>query len=93
MTSKKRVEIIVRGRVQGVGYRDYVRSEAKARKLIGWVRNEPDGTVRAHAEGDHADLESWLDALHLGPGAASVDRIDEEWGDPQEVLGGFDVIW
>lgn len=87
------VEIIVHGRVQGVGYRDFVRREAKARHLIGWVRNEPDGTVRAHAEGSREALEAWLEALHIGPGGSKIDRIDESWSAPQEVLGGFDVIW
>ncbi len=91
--AKKRVEIVVRGRVQGVGYREFVLREAKARQLIGWVRNEPDGTVRAHAEGEHAALESWLEALHIGTGISSVARIDETWGEPQEMLGGFEVIW
>lgn len=91
--SKERVEIIVRGRVQGVGYRDFVRREARSRHLIGWVRNEPDGTVRAHAEGSREALEAWLEALHIGTRLAKVDRIDEEWSSPQEILGGFDVIW
>ncbi len=93
MTSKKRVEIIVRGRVQGVGYRAFVRREARARHLIGWVRNEPDGTVRAHAEGAHDALEAWLEAIHIGPRGAAVQRIEETWTAPQEVLGGFDIIW
>ncbi len=90
--SKERVEIIVRGRVQGVGYRMFVRREARERGLIGWVRNEPDGTVRAHAEGSRADLEAWLEALHIGPPGSKIDRIEEAWSAPQEVLGGFDVI-
>lgn len=89
----ERVEIIVRGRVQGVGYRDLVQREAKARKLIGWVRNEPDGTVRAHAEGPREALEAWLEALHIGTGLSKVDRIEETWMPPQQMLGGFDVIW
>lgn len=66
----------VHGRVQGVGFRDATVRRARDLGLQGWVRNEPDGTVRVHAEGapEHvAQLEAFL---HTGPRGAHVERVD-----------------
>ncbi len=93
MSEKKRVEAIVTGKVQNVGYRAYAREEAATLKLNGWVRNEPDGTVRLVAEGPHDALERLLDSLHVGPRLAKVDRIDETWTAPEERHSGFEIRW
>ena len=67
---------VVRGFVQGVGFRHAMRREAQRLGLHGWVRNRADGTVEAVAVG--ADV--WLDALlrwaHHGPPAAHVDAVE-----------------
>lgn len=86
-----RVEAIVHGRVQGVGYRAFVQKEALLLGLRGWVRNEPGGTVRLVAEGERAALERLLDALHVGPALARVQRIDETWSEPDDRHSGFEV--
>ena len=68
----------VHGRVQGVGFRETTRARAVELGLLGWVRNEEDGTVRVHAEGD-ADAVGALRAfLGEGPGGARVERVQEE---------------
>lgn len=87
----ERVEGVVHGRVQGVGYRAFVRSQALLHHLRGWVRNEPSGTVTFVAEGERAALEAFLEALHQGPRLARVSRIDETWGPALERHGGFEV--
>lgn len=54
----ERLELVVRGRVQGVYFRASTRDEARRLGLTGWVRNEPDGSVRVLAEGPRAALEA-----------------------------------
>ena len=73
---KSHYEITVEGRVQGVGYRYFVRSRAKELQLTGFVRNGYDGTVVIEAEGEMKDLDMLLDYLKIGPSLARVIRLD-----------------
>ena len=66
----------VHGRVQGVGFRYFVRHHAQELELAGWVRNEPDGTVRGEAGGDFSRLEAFREILERGPSGARVTRLD-----------------
>lgn len=77
---------VVRGRVQGVFFRDFVRRWAYQLKLSGYVHNLPDGDVEVVAEGEKPGLEKLLAYLKEGPPAASVEEVVEEWG---EAGGGF----
>ena len=70
----------MRGRVQGVGFRYFVLSQARRLRLGGWVRNETDGKVRCVAEGPREDLELLLETLYEGPAGALVDGIAVLWG-------------
>jgi acylphosphatase len=74
-----RLEVSVRGRVQGVGYRYFVISQASALGLTGWVSNEQDGSVHSVAEGPRADLEQFLEVLREGPASAIVEDVIEDW--------------
>jgi acylphosphatase len=65
----------VRGRVQGVGFRWFVRREARALGLTGRVRNEPDGSVRVEAEGPREDLDRLAEELRAGPPGSRVDDL------------------
>ena len=56
--------LLVRGRVQGVFFRDWTRGARAAAGVAGWVRNRPDGTVEVHAEGEAAAVESLRRACH-----------------------------
>jgi acylphosphatase len=83
----KRLEAVVSGRVQGVGFREFVRHEAATRGIAGYVRNSDDGrTVELVAEGDDAALDDLLRALHAGPRFARVERVDTRFS---ESGGGF----
>ncbi len=64
------------GQVQGVGYRDAARRRAKRLGLLGWVRNEEDGTVAVHAEGPADALDAYLEFLRSGPRGAEVDGVE-----------------
>lgn len=86
-----RVEGVVHGRVQGVGFRAFARRWGQELGLRGYVRNAPDGTVRFVAEGPRDALERLLDALHVGTPHSRVQRIDETWTPPEERLSGFEI--
>ena len=70
------VHIVVRGRVQGVGYRYSARARASELGLAGWVRNCPDGTVEIHAEGDRENLQTFVEWCEKGPPAGEVTGLD-----------------
>ncbi len=74
-----RVHAIVRGRVQGVGYRFFVIEEATRQGVRGWVRNLPDGSVETLAEGTRPALDRLLAVLAVGPSGAQVTDIDVRW--------------
>jgi acylphosphatase len=75
----RRLEALVHGRVQGVGFRMFVLDAAAARGLRGWVANEAGGAVRVVAEGTEEGLLAMLQALRDGPPAARVDWVDASW--------------
>lgn len=76
----KRVRIS--GRVQGVGFREWMVREATRRGVLGWVRNRSDGSVEALVAGDAAAVASLLTACRAGPPLARVEEITEEFADP-----------
>jgi len=73
--AKTAVRARVEGRVQGVGFREAAVREAERLGLLGWVRNEEDGSLRAHAEGPEPELEEFADFLRRGPAAAGVEEV------------------
>lgn len=73
------LEAVVRGRVQGVGFRWFAQREALLLGLTGWVANEPDGSVRCVATGPRATLEAFVVRLRDGPPSGQVDRVDLVW--------------
>ena len=86
-----RLKATVSGRVQGVGFRRYVQRWARKLDLAGWVRNEPDGTVRLVAEGDAEALDRLARLLWGGPPPADVESVDVERGEAQGGFRSFDV--
>jgi acylphosphatase len=69
------VQVIVRGTVQGVGFRRFVELKAQALGLDGWVRNRWDGTVETVIAGEDAVVERLLTALRVGPPASEVEEL------------------
>ena len=67
---------IVRGRVQGVGFRFFVQDQAQKLGLTGWVRNNPDGAVEVVASGSAEQLAALHAKLRTGPRAARVDDVE-----------------
>lgn len=85
----------VTGHVQGVGFRWSTRREAERLQLDGWVRNEPDGSVRLRARGEPGQLDALEEWLHRGPPPASVHEVRREGKSDTEGAelrtGGFEI--
>lgn len=88
-----RAHVVVRGRVQGVFFRASASEQARARKLAGWVRNAPDGSVEAVFQGPRADVEHLIAWCHDGPPAARVTSVDVSWQEPTMDEPSFDLRW
>jgi len=86
----ERRHVIVRGLVQGVGFRLAVERAARSHRVAGWVRNRPDGAVEAVFEGEDEDVEALVAYCHEGPRGAEVDRVDVVAESPEGV-GGFGI--
>jgi acylphosphatase len=82
--------VVICGRVQGVFFRDTVRRLAAQRRVAGWARNVPDGTVEAVFEGDADAIERLVAFCHEGPRGAEVDRV-EVFDEEHEGLVDFRV--
>jgi acylphosphatase len=76
--------VVVHGRVQGVFFRDTTQRQAAARRVAGWVRNQPDGTVEAVFEGDPHAVEALVAFCHQGPRGAEVDRVEVREEQPKD---------
>ena len=68
----RRVRLTASGQVQGVFFRASTRDEARRLGVTGWVRNLPDGTVEAEAQGDPGAVEALIEFCRRGPGHATV---------------------
>jgi acylphosphatase len=82
---------LIRGRVQGVGFRWFVEREAHILKIAGWVRNNHDGSVEVFALGTPAQLAGLRSRLQEGPRAARVDNVEESEAQPVAGLASFQV--
>ena len=78
--------VVVRGRVQGVGYRAFVEDEAYGRGLHGWVRNRRDGSVEAVFAGPRPAVEAMIEACRRGPVSARINALDQREGTEADLL-------
>jgi acylphosphatase len=78
--------VVVRGRVQGVGYRAFVEQEAQQRGLHGWVRNRRDGSVEAVFAGPRSAVEAMIEVCRRGPMSARINALDQREGTETDLL-------
>jgi acylphosphatase len=88
---KKKVEITIGGRVQGVGFRYYAKRSASRYGVAGWVKNEPNGMVTAVAEGDSNAVDNFVDSLKKGPSSAKITTFDVREGSYEGSFSAFGV--
>ena len=84
-------KFVVRGRVQGVGFRWFVEREARTLGISGWVRNNSDGSVEVLASGTQEQLFGLRSRLQQGPRAARVDNVEEAEAKPIAGLNTFRI--
>jgi acylphosphatase len=77
--------VVIHGRVQGVGYRDWTRHVARGRGIEGWVRNRRDGSVEAVFSGSADGVSGMIEACRKGPSSARVEWIDEHDAMPSDL--------
>jgi len=85
--------MIVRGRVQGVGFRFFVRELAAAMGVRGWVRNRADGSVEIHAEGDRETLVQFIEKIEQGPRLGYIYELTCDWVEPKNTFASFDIAF
>ena len=84
-------KFLIRGEVQGVGYRFFAQRAAARHQVVGYVRNCPDGTVEALAEGSASNVEEFKHDLTAGPTYSRVEHIEEEVLDPSNLYSSFRI--
>lgn len=89
---RARAHIKIRGRVQGVYYRASTLYEAQKLGLTGWVRNCPDGSVEAVAEGPREKIEALVTWCKHGPPGARVTDVNVRWEAPENTFSGFSIV-
>lgn len=87
----KCAQIIVHGRVQGVGFRNFAQAIASRFGLVGWVRNNYDGTVEIWVEGVENVFDPFINAMRRGPSASLVSNIVIQWHTPLGKFHSFNI--
>lgn len=90
-TMVEHLEAVVTGRVQGVGFRYFVRTAANRLGVTGWVCNTRDGAVQVVAEGSRKCLDRLIEALRHGPSLAAVEDVRCLWGEPTHAFTDFSI--
>jgi acylphosphatase len=88
-----RVRLFIKGRVQGVWFRDSTRQEAIRLGITGWARNIPDGRVEVLAEGPVDKVRSLIDWCQQGPPLARVDQVEESFEEWTAEFNSFNIVF
>lgn len=86
------VQCTIRGKVQNVGFRDFVQTQAANCELTGWVKNNEDGTVSVRAQGMPEHLKRFIEELHEGSVLSQVTDVAVQWQAVGELFSDFSVI-
>lgn len=89
--AKKHLKIKVKGKVQGVSYRESTKAVANQLGICGFIKNETDGSVYLEAEGDTVFIESFLEWCHEGPDQARVEYVETTEGELKNYRN-FEVV-
>lgn len=90
--AQKRIQLIVRGRVQGVYFRASAQREARQLGLTGWVKNRSDGSVEMVVEGEEDQVKDFLAWSQTGPSTARVDAVETRWRSYTGEFSGFRIV-
>jgi len=84
--------IVVRGQIQGIGFRKYVKDCADELKLSGTVQNQPDGDVNAMAVGEREVIEQLVAKIEAGNGLTKITKVNVKWREWGEPAGEFKIV-
>ncbi len=91
--AKQRVRLFIKGKVQGVFFRQALKVMAKKNKVNGWVRNLNDGRVEAVLEGEDLDVSTLVEWAHAGSANARVEDIEIKNEEYKEEFSKFEVLY
>jgi acylphosphatase len=83
------IQCLITGKVQGVGFRNYVETAAAELGLFGYIKNNPDGSVLVLAQGEPDNLRLLVEYLHEGSLLSKVEGVSVEWGTAKETFDDF----
>ncbi len=86
-----RLHFIIRGRVQGIGYRWFVRESAEGLGLVGWVKNLRDGRVELVAEAEESILTQFLETIRTGPMKNFIAHVEVSWSSASDTFDEFEI--
>jgi acylphosphatase len=86
------VNLKIYGLVQGVFFRHSAKQKAQELGLTGWIKNNPDGSVEAQAQGDEAKLKEFIAWCGLGPPSAKVEKVDVNWKELAPEFNDFLIL-
>ncbi len=86
-----RLQVQLKGVVQGVGYRYHISRRANDMGVTGWVKNRADGSVEIEAVGDRSALEEFLNYARIGPAGAHVEDVSVKWHEDEPGYSSFDI--
>jgi acylphosphatase len=88
----KQAHVFISGSVQGVGYRQFVKQNARKLDLTGWVRNTEDGGVEAVLQGEESMIQVMIEHCKKGPFMAEVSHCGFEWEDWDTRFESFTIV-
>jgi acylphosphatase len=88
-----RVNIVIKGLVQGVYFRATARQKAHKLNITGWVKNRWDGSVEILAEGEREKLQELIAWCHQGPSGAIVEEVEVDWQPFQDEFLDFTIAY
>ncbi len=86
------IHCIAKGKVQGVGYRDFIDRYTRDNSLFGWIKNNRDGSVEMVIQGTPDELKDCIEVINQGSLLARVDSLSVDWGTPEKQFDDFLVI-
>lgn len=87
-----RAHLVIAGIVQGVFFRASAAEAARKHGVCGWVKNTPDGTVEAIAEGEESAVNNFIGWCRIGPPRARVDSVDVRWEEYKNEFDDFSAL-
>lgn len=86
------IHAVVTGKVQRVGYRDFVEGYAKQHNLFGWIKNNTDASVEVVLQGTPDELKACIEMLNIGSSLTRVESLAVDWRTPERAFDEFKVI-